>query len=367
MTRSFGRRLLAICGGVTLLGAHALAQPPVQPRASASVPSAQKAARKTARKALFSDTTPLAIALTFDHKALFKDRDTLSKKRHDARLIVRAADGTDTIRVRLRPRGHFRLARANCDFVPLLLDFPEKAVRGTAFDGQTALKLVTHCRSGDAAFDELLLREHLVYRVHNLLTRESFQTRLVAAEYTDSADASWNVARRALLVEDEDRVANRAKGKITTQRGAVWENLDSLAVMRTALFQYLVGGTDWSLSALHNMRIAQRKDGTYVPLAYDFDWTGFVEAPYAVPDPRLSLRDTRDRIFRGPCWSVADYLPLRREVAAQRDAVLRLLETPGLSAGYRHETATWLDEGFRSLADDKAFGRVLQRKCDVGT
>ncbi|MCU0636575.1 MAG: hypothetical protein MUF30_13170 [Burkholderiales bacterium] len=340
---------------------------PDESSTSPRAPSARALARTAARAALFADSTPLAITLRFDHRALFRDRDTLTTKWYPARLIVRAADGTDTPPVRLRPRGHFRLARANCDFVPLLIDFAAKSARGTTFDGQRTLKLVTHCQTDQSSYDELLLREHLVYRVHNLLTPHSFQSRLVAAEYGDSADAKWHVARRAMLVEHEDLVARRAGGKIVTQRGAVWENLDSAAVAHYALFQYLIGGTDWSVSALHNVRIALRPDGTYLPLAYDFDWTGLVDAPYSVPDPRLNLRNTRQRLFRGPCWPPAAYRDAVQHFVAQRDAIARLFEHPDLSESYRRETAKWLAEFYRDVADDKALERTIKRSCDVGT
>lgn len=325
------------------------------------------AQRRAAREALFADSTPLVLTLRFDHKAVFRDRDTLSQRRYDGRIIVRDGSALDTLPLRLHPRGHWRLGAANCDFVPLQLQFRDRPSRGTPFEGQSTLKLVTHCRSGVREFDEYLLREHLVYRAHNLLTPESFRSRLVEATYDDSADAGWRVTRRALLIEHEDQVARRAKGKITTQRGAVWENLDSTAVGLYALFQYYIGGTDWSVSALHNVRLVQRDDGTYVPLAYDFDWTGLAQTPYAVPDPRLKVSGTRDRLFRGPCWPVAQYAGAVAHFTAQKGALLGLLDTPGLSDDYRRNTREWIEQFFRTIEDPKAFEKAIKRGCAPGT
>jgi hypothetical protein len=325
------------------------------------------AARRAAREALFGDTTPLALAIRFDHKLLFKDRDTLSQRVYDGRVVLRSGTREDTIPVRLRPRGHFRLSSDHCDFTPLQVEFRDRPTRGTVFEGQGKLKLVTHCRTGDKAYDEYLLREYLVYRAHHLLTPHSFRARLVQAAYDDSLDPRWQVARRAVLLEDEDDVARRVPGKISSQGGAVWENLDSAAVGLYALFQYYIGGTDWSLSALHNVRLVQREDGVFFPLAYDFDWTGLAQTPYAVPDPRLRVSNTRDRLFRGPCWPVAQYAPAVATFTAQRGALLALLDTPGLSDDYRKSTTRWIEEFFRTIGDPKAFEKAIKRGCDLGT
>ena len=71
--------------------------------------------------------------------------------------------------------------------------------------------------------------------------------------------------------------------------------------MRVSIFQYMVGNTDWSMVAFHNSEVIQNSEGIYVPVPYDFDWTGFVAAPYARPDERLGIRSVRQRIYRGFC------------------------------------------------------------------
>ena len=54
------------------------------------------------------------------------------------------------------------------------------------------------------------------------------------------------------------------------------------------MFQYMIANTDWSTTFLHNAKLIQLNDTKkYIPLAYDFDMAGFVDAPYAVADPSL--------------------------------------------------------------------------------
>ena len=102
---------------------------------------------------LFRDTEPLAFTLTADFKAINKDRDPESVKRFSGVISVPGENGAAReLPVRLGTRGHFRLMSRNCDFVPLRVEFPRGESAGTPFDGQTSLKLGTHCRS-DQAYD----------------------------------------------------------------------------------------------------------------------------------------------------------------------------------------------------------------------
>ena len=74
------------------------------------------------------------------------------------------------------------------------------------------------------------------------------------------------------------------------------------------VFQYLIGNTDWSAFAgprgedcCHNVVPYVRADGTFVPVAYDFDASGIVNPPHAAPDQRLPIRNVRQRLYRGRC------------------------------------------------------------------
>ncbi len=49
-----------------------------------------------------------------------------------------------------------------------------------------------------------------------------------------------------------------------------------------SVFQYMIGNTDWSVWALHNV-VLLKADSTALPIVvpFDFDWCGIVNAPYA--------------------------------------------------------------------------------------
>ena len=134
---------------------------------------------------LFRDVEPLAFTLTADFKAINKDRNPESTKRYPGVISAAAGGASGELPVQLGTRGHFRLMSRNCDFVPLRVEFPRDRTAGTAFDGQTNLKLGTHCR-GDRAYDNYTLREYLTYRLFNMVTPLSFRARLGRATYVDA-------------------------------------------------------------------------------------------------------------------------------------------------------------------------------------
>ena len=69
-----------------------------------------------------------------------------------------------------------------------------------------------------------------------------------------------------------------------------------------AIFQYMIGNTDFGVSANHNIILMQSaKDSTAKPIVvpYDFDYAGFVDAYYAVPNEGLPIENVRQRLYRG--------------------------------------------------------------------
>src|SRR4029079_15896150 len=131
---------------------------------------------------LFQDGPALAIDLASDFTLINKERTPNNDQQLPGVLTV---DG-HRIPVRLGTRGHLRLKSSTCDFVPIKIDFPARELGGTVFEGQTTLKLGTHCR-GDRDFDQFVLREHLAYQLVNLVTPMSFRTRLARVNYIDAA------------------------------------------------------------------------------------------------------------------------------------------------------------------------------------
>jgi hypothetical protein len=157
---------------------------------------------------LFQDGPPIEFSLTAPFNAINKERTPNNAKQFPGVLTV---DGTD-IPISLGSRGHLRLNSKTCDFVPIKIDFQAKPFAGTIFDGQTTLKLGTHCRN-DRDFDQYVVREYLAYKLANLATPLSFRARLARGTYRDARSGKPVSTHHALFLEHENDVARRLGGR----------------------------------------------------------------------------------------------------------------------------------------------------------
>jgi hypothetical protein len=250
---------------------------------------------------LFSSDSILQFTLTADYKAVFKNRDTLNVPRQKAVLSYVDGGKTVTLPVEIAPRGHFRIQARNCAFTPLRVVFNRDSVKGTLFAGQKSLKLGTHCQKSNE-YDQYTLREYFLYRALNMLTEKSLRGRLAKATYVDTKSPADSVTRYAMFIESEDEMADRNGGKIADGlRGGRFDDMHRDQMTLVGLWEYMIGNTDWSLYSLHNVRLLQTKEPEYYPIPYDFDFSGFVSAKYATPDPRLGIKTVQDRLYRGAC------------------------------------------------------------------
>lgn len=345
----------------TILGSLGIAL--LLPAGGAAQSSPPKRSERAAALPLFQTRDALQLVLTADFRTVSRDRDTLSTKRYPAKLQV-VQDGGDTLNlsVQLRTRGHYRLASRNCPFVPLRIDFARDGVAKTPFQGQRGLKLVTHCRNEDR-YEEYVLREELVYRLHNLVTPFSFRSRLATVTYRDTTGKSLGKFP-AFFVEDERDVARRNGGKIAELKGALFDDLDPTETTRFSLFEYMIGNTDFSIYALHNVRLVVSEGARYTPVAYDFDFSGMVGAHYATPDPRLPIKEVRTRLYRGGCTQI-DYVPgVATEFLALKPAMIALYDSAkGLNRRSVEEAKYYLNEFFETIGNPRELKSSIMDRC----
>lgn len=314
---------------------------------------------------LFASVEPLEIVLTADFDALAGDRDQDEEER-DGTAVVTSPDGAILeIPVEIRTRGNFRLQRSTCRFPPLRLDVPRKRVAGSVMDGEDKLKLVGPCRDGEE-WDQRVLKEYLVYRLFNEITDKSFRVRLARITYVQAAETGGPEEARThwgFLIEDEDRLAERLGGALLDVEEIHPARLVGENTGPVVLFQYMVGNTDFSLFGDHNVKLVER-GRRVIPVPYDFDWTGVVDAPYAEPDPSLGIRSVRDRVFRGLCRPDVDYDGLYARFRERRAAMEELIRGQvGLDPEARDDVVDYLNGFWRIIDDPDEAGRRIERAC----
>ncbi|HEY6457320.1 MAG TPA: hypothetical protein VIY90_18745 [Steroidobacteraceae bacterium] len=264
----------------------------------------------------------------------------------------------ETLPVNLSVRGITRRREDICTFPPLRVEFTQKPGPSSIFKGQKRLKLVTHCqRSAD--FQQYLLLEYTAYRLYRALTPDSFNVRLARIDYARN-DGRGLTTRLGFFIEDVDDVAKRNGQRRLRGVGRISSSqLDAAAAARYAVFEYMISNLDWAMTAgpagedcCHNARLMADKGATgvatgLIPVPYDFDYSGLVNAPYAVPPDGILVVNVQVRRYRGFCAHNEDAKAFLAQISARRISLMALLdETPGLTDRTRRDAAAYLGEFF---------------------
>ena len=279
----------------------------------------------------------------------------------DGRFSYIDAAGTEhTFDLKLQTRGITRRKKSICNFPPIRLNFRKKQVEGTEFANQDKLKLVTHCQSRKRSFEQLVLREYLAYRILQTLTDKSFRTRLMRITYVDTEKSDDDpMIKYGFVIEDEDNLGERIGMDDAKVSGIKADELDRRYANLASVFQYLIGNTDFSLilgpsnkSCCHNSVLFSAGGAPYTSIPYDFDYSGIVDAPYAVPNPRFKLRSVKNRLYRGRCMN-NDLLDSTFAYFLEKETEIRDLVDglDGLNSRDRKEVHNFLNRFFREISD----------------
>jgi hypothetical protein len=323
------------------------------------------------QRRLFADTDPFPFTLQADFKTINKDRNPESKNDYPGLLTLPGSGGDPTIlHVKLRPRGHFRRRATICSLVPVRVEFDKAEVKGTIFDGQKTLKLVSHCNNEDD-YEQYILREYAVYRVMNLLTPMSFRARLARPSYVQAkvgdaghADATAGArpfaTRLGIFIEDQDDVARRAEARVMEIPRVLFKDLEPDPLSLVMVFEYMISNTDFSIYALHNVKLLRTQDRKVYVVPYDFDLSGLVHTSYALPSPGIGQLTVRDRVYRGPCRPQAEIEPVLERFTARKDDILGVYDSlHDLTPDYRADAKAYLQQFFSTITKDSSVRKTF--------
>ena len=276
----------------------------------------------------------------------------------DASLSYKNVQGeTESWELKVKVRGKFR--RQACDFPPLKLNFSKDDLSNRGLASFDKLKLVTHCLEDQGAGEELLLREYLAYKIYQEVSPYSFRVQLVRIKYVDSDGALSSIRRYGFIIEDTDEMAARIGGlECDACTYAAPSLIDDQAAQVHAMFQYFIGNADYSLPVQRNVKLVQRvSDGKLIPVGYDFDFSGIVDAPYALPAGNLGQLANRQRIFLGRTASDADMDRTVQHFFARKNRILnRISRFNLLSKPAREDMREYLLTFYDQLAALRASG-----------
>jgi len=315
---------------------------------------------------LFAADEPLDVTITAPIRTIVRAAER-STDPHPGTIVA----GGETRPIELSARGFSRRKKETCDFPPLRVELTDNPGEGSLFDKQKRLKLVVHCKDSDT-FEQYVLREYAIYRLFNIMSPESFKVRLLRVRYMD--DDKQIAQRWGFFIEDIGDLARRMGGKQIEVSRVPDNSLDPEDAARVALFQYMVANADWEMVAgpegedcCHNSKLvgatAEARQGL-TPVPYDFDYTGLVDTPYAVPAEAWRITSVRTRYYWGFCDHNSQALRLAADFRAARPQLeSEIAAIPGLSDRSRTDMVKFLGGFFNDIATDAQIEKRVLRTC----
>ena len=294
------------------------------------------------------------------------DFDTLSfykvNERYQKAIFAyqRPDGGLDSLSVKLHARGKMR--KRVCEYPSLKLKFKKKELKALNLNDENKYKLVCQCKDGQDA-EQLLLKEYLAYKFYNLLTEDAYEVHLFKIKYNDIASGEAK-SRYAIMLENEDEMAKRRGGRSLEREDFIKENISRKRLVQMAIFQYMIGNTDWNISFLHNVKLISCPDGKMInPVPYDFDYSGLVDAPYAIPNPDLGgLRYVTDRWFMASGCSESEIRVHLDQFRNKKEAITAEWEKFGLlNKRSRKHIEKFMNNFFKTIDNPDKIRRVFVR------
>ncbi len=313
---------------------------------------------------LFQDEELLEITLRFDLSTYFR---TKPKKDYlKANMTIHLSD-TDSINkdIRLRSRGIFR--HQECKYPPIQLNFKKVDFGYSDLDSITKIKMVTECSSGSENRG-YLLREYLIYKMFNVLTDTSFRVRLLTVNYIDSENKRRSLKQYSFVIEPLEMLTARTNSTEVKSPALNQKHIVPYIMDRLAIFNYMIGNYDWSIPGQHNVKVIKPMildpTGLGIAIPYDFDWTGLVNASYAIPHEDVGTASVRERIYTGICRSREVFEKDLEIFAEKKDEFYKKInEFLYLNTKEKRDIIRYLDQFYNRLSGKSMLTDIFLNSC----
>jgi len=201
-----------------------------------------------------------------------------------------------SIEVKLKTRGNVR--KQICNYPPVKVKIPKRELKRMGYNAMNELKFVFPCGNSKKDLD-YLYREALVYQLYEYIHPLHLRSSLAKVEAVRGEKLKFD--SYCLLVEHGEQIEERLEAKVLKKGIITAGALERDSYLKMVFFQYMIYNTDWSVPNRHNLMLVYVPDFAkqVVPIPYDFDYCGFVDAHYAVPAEEFPIKSVRERYFRG--------------------------------------------------------------------
>lgn len=312
---------------------------------------------------LFSIEEPMDITLKFDIKSY--QRNKYKDEYLPVQLTYHVNDTLDiNKKVRIKARGELR--RQHCLLPPFWLNLKKAKIGSKYLEAADKIKIVTHCRESKQ-YEQYVIQEYLVYKIYNEISPYSFRVRLIRMKYIDTGRKNKETNSWAFMIEPEEMMTERLGATSVKSDGMSQRFTDTLTMDVMALFQYMIGNADYSITGRHNLRLIRRMDPNQplaIPVPYDFDYAGLINAYYAVPGENLGLKSVTQRYYLGPCREEHYYINAIEEICKNKDGILHLIgSSPYLDEQNKKEMVRYMEAFFTDAENQEPLLKDIRSTC----
>jgi len=313
---------------------------------------------------LFDGERSLSITLNYSKKDLLKFTNDSTYIKSSIKYTENDG-GIKNMDVEMRARGNYR--RTHCYYLPLWIKIKKADSKGSIFEGDKKFKIVLPCLKSKNSND-YIVKEYLAYKIFECLSPYYFEAKLIPIHLEEEiGNKKIDHNLMGVLVQDDKQLAAAFDGGII-KRNIHPKGQDPISSVRNALFQFMIGNTDYSAAYRHNEKIFFI-DKKIVPVPYDFDMSGLVNPSYAivsvVNDVELPISKVTQRMYRGFERDEEVVQQVRQEFLDRQSEVFNIIdqnqiffEDPKKFTAARE----FISDFYQILSDDKKFNNnVLKR------
>ncbi|MCU0459717.1 MAG: hypothetical protein MUE37_11605 [Bacteroidales bacterium] len=309
---------------------------------------------------LFEDDDILDVSLSFDVARFLKKEDRDQSIEGTMTFHLSATDSIDR-KVTVRYRGQSRFER--CRYPPARITFKKPLYEAPDTGRIKKIKLVNQCQGG-SVYGDYVIKEYLVYKLYNVLTDTCYRARLVRLNINDSERKRRSITQYGILLEPEEMLEQRLNLLEVKAKNVSMRHMYPKMIDRIAIFHYMVSNWDWSVAGQHNIRVFTSLDpglgGMGVPVPYDFDLTGVVNAEYAIPPPGKGIETNRDRLYLGICRTREIYQEELMAFLDKKDEFYSVInDSPYLGKAEKRDIISFMDQFFYRLEKPRSLESLI--------
>jgi hypothetical protein len=303
----------------------------------------------------YGDSLP-SVALDTDWKQLIRKKrrkEYQSLEMH----VVEPDSSLISFKGKVRSRGNMR--KEVCYYPPVKIKLKKKELAKNGFSDMNELKMVIQCKKGKIG-ESYLLKEALVYKLHEIIGPNSYQTKVVRLNLMKEKNDK-DAQLLGFFIEHEEEIADRLNGRVIEEGRIADPIIDRDSYLKMCFFQYMILNTDWYIPNKHNLEFIKIEGEQNVQIIpYDFDYCGMVGTAYATPHTTRPIETVMEPYFDGKnvteeeARNMAAYFLSKKEELLATCRNFTLLEERK-----REEVERQLMDFFKTLENEKLVLRVF--------